>query len=118
MSRAVFVKMIDFILGYAKLEGMRLKSFDENADKATRLLKSLASKPRLMVLCQLAEGEHSVGELLANSGLSQSALSQHLAKLREDDLVQTRKESQTVYYRLKSKPAAKVLKTLHSIFCQ
>ena len=97
---------------------MKSKGFEKNADKATRLLKSLASKPRLMVLCQLVDGEHTAGELWENSDLSQSALSQHLAKLREEDLVQTRKESQTVYYRLKSDHAAKIIKTLHSIYCQ
>lgn len=97
---------------------MKLNNLEKNADKASRLLKSLASKPRLMVLCQLVEGEYTAGELWENSGLSQSALSQHLAKLREEDLVQTRKESQTVYYRMKSEAAKKLIKTLHSIYCQ
>lgn len=96
---------------------MNIKDIEQNADKASRLLKSLASKPRLLVLCQLVQGERTAGELWEQSGLSQSALSQHLAKLRADDLVQTRKESQTVYYSLKSEQAAAIIKTLHQLYC-
>ena len=93
------------------------QKMQNNAAKAAGLLKSLASTPRLMVLCQLIEGEHSAGELWNTSGLSQSALSQHLAKLRKDKLVKTRKEAQTVYYSLANKDVLAVIKTLHKIYC-
>ena len=70
-----------------------------------------------MVLCQLAEGEHSAGALQQGSGLSQSALSQHLARLREEGLVATRREAQTIYYRLADPKAERILVTLAAIYC-
>lgn len=88
-----------------------------NAGKAASLLKALAHEERLMILCQLVNHELSVGQLAEESKLSQSAFSQHLAILREQGLVKTRKQSQTVYYRLANKHAAKLLETLHSIYC-
>lgn len=94
------------------------QQMQQNAAKAASLLKSLASTPRLMVLCQLLEGEHTAGELWQKSTLSQSALSQHLAKLRKEKLVSTRKESQTVYYSLANKNAVEIIKALHKIYCQ
>lgn len=93
------------------------QKMQKNAAKAAGLLKSLASTPRLMVLCQLIEGEHTAGELWDKSGLSQSALSQHLAKLRKEKLVKTRKEAQTVYYTLANKDVIDIIKTLHKIYC-
>lgn len=94
------------------------QQMQQNAAKAASLLKSLASTPRLMVLCQLLEGEHAAGELWQKSALSQSALSQHLAKLRKEKLVSTRKESQTVYYSLANKNVVEIIKALHKIYCQ
>ncbi|GMU43142.1 MAG: helix-turn-helix transcriptional regulator [Xanthomonadales bacterium] len=94
------------------LERMRV-----NAGAAARLLKALANENRLLVLCQLLAGERSVGELNAELALSQSALSQHLALLREDGLVATRREAQTIYYRLASDAVAGVLTALHRIYC-
>ena len=70
-----------------------------------------------MILCALAEGEHSVGQLNDRIELSQSALSQHLAVLRRDGLVETRRESQTIYYSLSEGPAAKVIDLLHDMYC-
>lgn len=90
----------------------------EHAGAATRLLKALANESRLMVLCLLSEGEHSVGELNAELDLSQSALSQHLAVLRSDGLVTTRRDAQTIYYALTDGPAQQLIATLHSIFCE
>ncbi len=87
------------------------------AQEAARLLKALGNHRRLMVLCQLVSGERSVGELAATVGLSQSALSQHLAKLRQDGLVATRRDSRTIFYRLASEPAARVLQALAAAFC-
>jgi DNA-binding transcriptional ArsR family regulator len=89
----------------------------KSAGKAVRLLKSLANESRLMIVCVLAEGEVSVGQLNRRIDLSQSALSQHLAILREKDIVKTRRESQTIYYSLSDSPAIGVIQTLHDIYC-
>lgn len=88
-----------------------------SAGEAARLLKALANEHRLLVLCHLLEGERSVGQLNAELDLSQSALSQHLAVLREDGLVATRRESQTIYYRVASEAVTAVLAALHGIYC-
>ena len=88
-----------------------------HADEAARLLRSLANPPRLMVLCLLGEGERCVGELNTALALSQSALSQHLAVLREEGLVATRREGQTIYYRVPPGPALQILQVLHGIYC-
>lgn len=91
--------------------------FEESAGAAAKLLKALSNERRLMVLCQLADGERSVGQLLPASGLSQSALSQHLAVLREEGIVATRREAQTVWYRIADPAALKLVATLAEIFC-
>jgi len=91
--------------------------FAAKAGEAAALLKALAHEARLMVLCQLVEGEHSAGALQEGSGLSQSALSQHLAKLRKEGLVATRREAQTIYYRLADPNVERVLATLAAIYC-
>lgn len=95
------------------LDGMR-----EHAQAAADLLKALANENRLMILCTLmGREEMSVGDLNARVPLSQSALSQHLAGLREAGLVATRKEAQTVYYRIEGTEAAKIIAVLQSIYC-
>lgn len=91
--------------------------FEASAAKAAQLLRALANERRLMILCQLAEGERSVGQLQPGAGLSQSALSQHLAVLREDGIVATRREGQTIHYRIADPAAARVIATLAEIFC-
>jgi DNA-binding transcriptional ArsR family regulator len=88
-----------------------------HAETAAALLRAMSSKSRLLVLCNLVEGERSVGELQRIVGLSQSALSQHLAVLRRTKLVETRRETQTIYYRLAGGAVAAVLETLHGIYC-
>ncbi|SFN04292.1 ArsR/SmtB family transcription factor [Dokdonella immobilis] len=88
-----------------------------HADEAATLLKTLAHPARLLVLCQLVEGEASVGELQPLTGLSMSALSQHLAVLRERNLVSTRREAQTIHYSLAEGPAASVLAVLYGTYC-
>lgn len=88
-----------------------------HANDAAQLLKALANDKRLMILCLLAKGEHSVGQLNAMLDLSQSALSQHLAVLREDGLVCTRREAQTIHYSLADGPARRIVETLHEIYC-
>jgi ArsR family transcriptional regulator len=99
------------------MSDLPLEQFATKAGEATRLLKALGHEARLMVLCQLVDGEHSAGALQEMSGLSQSALSQHLARLREEGLVDTRREAQTIYYRLADPNAARVLETLAAIYC-
>ena len=88
-----------------------------HAAEAAQFLRALANPHRLQVLCELAERELSVTALNARIGLSQSALSQHLKVLREDGLVATRREAQTVYYRMTRGPALEVIQVLHRHFC-
>ncbi len=90
---------------------------EQNATEAAALLKGLANQHRLMVLCQLVEGPRRVSDLLAGSTLSQSALSQHLSKLRDQRLVSTRREGQTIFYAISNPAVAKVMHTLADIFC-
>lgn len=94
-----------------------LDDMHQHAQAAAALLKALANENRLMILCTLMGREISVGELNEKVPLSQSALSQHLASLREAGLVSTRKEAQTVFYRLEGDEAAKVIAVLQSIYC-
>lgn len=94
-----------------------LAEMESHAQQAAQLLKALANEHRLLILCHLAEGEKSVGELNDRVAVSQSALSQHLSVLRRDGLVETRREAQTIYYRLAEGPATKVVGTLHEVYC-
>jgi DNA-binding transcriptional ArsR family regulator len=88
-----------------------------HASDAADLMKALGNESRLMILCVLAEGERSVGDLNTIVPLSQSALSQQLARLRQQGLVNTRRESQTIYYSLSDGPADRVINLLHDIYC-
>ncbi len=94
-----------------------LARIQENARRASTLLKAMSNQHRLMILCQLVPGEKCVGELEKVVGLSQSALSQHLARLRRDNLVQTRREAQTIYYQLSGEEASAVIETLYGLYC-
>ncbi len=96
---------------------MDLETLRDNARRASTLLKSMSNQHRLMILCQLANGEKRVGELENIIGLSQSALSQHLARLRRDNLVQTRRSAQTIYYSLAGPEAQAVIETLYGLYC-
>ena len=87
------------------------------ADRASALLKTLGHRDRLMILCSLAEGERAVGDLADQLGLTQSSLSQHLARMRAEGLVATRREAQSVFYRLESGEAREVIDSLYKIFC-
>ncbi len=99
------------------METTNLAAMQTHAQAAANLLKALANENRLMILCTLINGELSVGELNIRVPLSQSALSQHLASLREAGLVATRKEAQTVYYSLLGDEAQKIIAVLQSIYC-
>jgi ArsR family transcriptional regulator, virulence genes transcriptional regulator len=87
------------------------------AAEAESFLKALANRHRLMVLCELHKGEQSVTKLQAAIGLSQSSLSQHLARLREDKLVKTRRSSQTIFYSLANENVSRVIGLLYELFC-
>ena len=89
----------------------------EAVQQATELLKSLANRNRLLILCNLVEGERSVGELARLIGTRDTAVSQQLALLRKDGIVRTRRAGQTIYYELASSEAATVIQTLHGIYC-
>ncbi len=88
-----------------------------HAGSAARLIRALSNQHRLMVLCVLSEGELSVGDLNARVRLSQSALSQHLAVLRREGLVATRRVAQTIYYRLAGGVAMELIQVLHDHYC-
>lgn len=99
------------------LANFDITRFEASAGEAAKLLRALGNERRLMILCQLVDCERSVGELLPLVGLSQSALSQHLAVLREEAVVATRREGQTIWYRIADPAAMKVVATLAEIFC-
>ena len=94
-----------------------IEEMREHATEAAGLMSALGNESRLLILCLLAEGELSVGDLNETIALSQSALSQQLARLRRQGLVQTRREAQTIYYSLSDGPAQKVIYLLHDIYC-
>ncbi len=97
---------------------MDISELQENASRASALLKTMANEWRLLILCNLAEGEKSVGELEQLIGLNQSALSQHLAVLRRENLVQTRRSAQSIFYSLKSQEASMIMATLYDAYCK
>ncbi len=90
----------------------------ENVEKAALLLKSLSNEKRLHIICSIYDGEKNVGELEKIVGLSQSALSQHLGRLRRDGIVKTRRDAQTIYYSIKSDEAHYIIKALRDIYCK
>ena len=94
-----------------------LEQMSEAADKASALTRTLGHKGRLMVLCQLASSEKSVGELSDSLGIPQSPLSQHLARMRKEGLVKTRREAQTIFYSLKADDAGKIIECLYGLYC-
>jgi len=96
---------------------LELEKLQEKAHRASQLLKAMSNEHRLLILCQLLKGERSVGELERIVGLSQSALSQHLARLRRDELVKTRRSAQTIFYSLNGHEVPAVIGTLYTLYC-
>lgn len=90
----------------------------ENARRASTLLKAMGNERRLTVLCYLIEGEKSVSELESLIGISQSALSQHLARLRRDGLVETRRSAQNIFYSVASAEVLELLQAMHHTLCR
>jgi DNA-binding transcriptional ArsR family regulator len=87
------------------------------ADRASDLLKAMSNRHRLLIICQLIDGERSVGDLADFLDLRDSTVSQHLALLRKDGLVSARRDAQTIYYSIASDPAREVLKALYRVYC-
>ncbi|HEX9209013.1 MAG TPA: metalloregulator ArsR/SmtB family transcription factor [Bradyrhizobium sp.] len=100
-----------------KPRNQELLALEEKAEEASRLLAAMSNPKRLLVLCNMLDGERSVGELAEIAGLSSAALSQHLGKMRALSLVKTRREAQTIYYSLASHEVRSVLETLYRLFC-
>ncbi len=96
---------------------MNLEALLPKAAQAESFLKALANRHRLMILCELHKGEKSVSSIQQALGLGQSSLSQHLARLRQDDLVKTRRESQTIYYSLANANVTRMIALLYELFC-
>ncbi|MBQ4862722.1 winged helix-turn-helix transcriptional regulator [Pseudoalteromonas sp. MMG013] len=96
---------------------MTLANMADNAEQAASLLKMMANKHRLMILCSLVENEMSVGQLNHKVLLSQSALSQHLASLRKANIVSTRREKQTIYYMISDENVVALITSLYQLFC-
>ena len=101
-----------------KLASMNLQELAPRAAEAENFLKAMANRHRLMIMCELHKGERHVSALQDAIGLSQSALSQHLARLREDDLVKTRREAQTIYYSLSNSKVSRLIALLYDLYCQ
>lgn len=87
------------------------------ADMASELLKSLSNRYRLLILCRLSDGEHSVGQLADFLGIRDSTVSQHLALLRRHKIIAARRDGQTIWYRIESEPAREIINTLYQSFC-
>lgn len=95
-----------------------LKTMRRHAGEAAAMMAALSHEARLRVLCDLIEGERTAGELVERSGLSQSALSQHLSRLRTEGLVATRREGVSIFYSIANPDAARILAVLHEIYCK
>ena len=95
---------------------MNITDFEAASSRAAQLLKALSNERRLRIVCELGRGELSVSELERRVGLRQSALSQHLARLRRDGLVTTRRQSQVVYYSLAGEEACRLVETLYGLY--
>ncbi len=99
-------------------QNLPIAQLEANANQAADLLKALSNESRILILCNLVSGEKCVGELNERIPLSQSALSQHLARLRKDKLVSIRKEAQTVYYQIASPEAEQIIEVPYNVYCK
>ncbi|CDP51646.1 ArsR/SmtB family transcription factor [Paradevosia shaoguanensis] len=96
---------------------MEIAKLESKAEEATVLLTAMANPKRLLILCELLDGERNVSELGEKVGLAQSPLSQHLSKLRAWNMVKTRRDGQQVYYTIASDEVRQVIETLYRIYC-
>lgn len=100
------------------VDSLDIQQLRANADAAGQLLKALANPDRLLLLCQLSQGERNVSELEAQLGIQQPTLSQQLAVLRREGLVETRRDGKQIFYRISSPAALAVIETLYRLFCE
>lgn len=101
----------------SQLTAQTLDGLRQSAARCCALLKAMAHEDRLLLLCQLTQGEHNVGELEASVGIRQPSLSQHLGVLREEGLVAARREGKYIYYHLASHEVIAIMQTLSALFC-
>ncbi len=101
-----------------KLEKVDMSIMEERAGRASAFLKGIASPHRLMILCQLVEGEKSVTELIEATDIAQTSMSQHLSKLRQEELVTYRREHRTLYYRIDNPAVLNIMSVLYEEFCK
>lgn len=94
-----------------------MESIIDRADEAANFLKGLASPHRLLILCQLTEGEKCVTELIEATGIAQTSMSQHLTKLKQEGIVTYRRDHRTLYYSIQNDAAQKIMSVLHDTFC-
>lgn len=102
----------------SRIDCKQAQAVEANATEAASLLRALSHAARLSVACELVGGERTAGALVETSGLSQSALSQHLAVLRAEGVVATRRDGQTIHYRLADRRVERLIGTLHELFCK
>jgi ArsR family transcriptional regulator, virulence genes transcriptional regulator len=103
---------------FAKRIKSHTSELEAKAEEAAAFLGAMANPVRLLILCSLVDGEKSVTDLVAKATISQSAISQHLSKMRNLELVATRRDGQTIYYRLADNDVRKILGTIYGIFCK
>lgn len=101
-----------------KLDSDSKKRMKQNSVKATAFLKGLANKDRLLILCELAEGEKNVTTLIKNTGIAQTSMSQHLNKLKEEKIVDFQRDHRILTYRIINKNVGKIMKILHDTYCK
>jgi len=104
-------------MGKINLSNLDFERLEPQISEAARLMEMLSHTARLRILCTMLRGEKSVHELAINASLSQPAMSHHLRKLRDSELVSTRRDKQTIYYSLKGEQVAAVLEVLHRLYC-
>ena len=97
---------------------MQLEDIEHNAEKAADFLKGLANPHRLIILCKLTEGERSVTELITLTGIAQTSMSQHLSRLKEEQIVTFRRDHRTLYYRIENEIVMEFMQIMYKHFCQ
>lgn len=95
-----------------------MKDIQKNAEAAASFLKGIASPHRLLVLCELATGEKSVTELIEATGMAQTSMSQHLSKLKEENIVTFRRDHRLLFYRIDNEAVIKIMEVLYHEFCE
>lgn len=100
------------------LNNSNMKKMEDRAEHAAAFLKGIASPYRLMILCQLSEGEKNVTELMDATGIAQTSMSQHLSKLRQEGIVDYRRDHRTLYYTITNPAVFEIMQVLYDTFCK